>query len=42
MRQEKGNNLCGYYVCEWIDSFVSEKGQMSAEAFAVREHNQLC
>lgn len=39
MRQEQGNNLCGYYVCEWIDNYVSEKGQMTPEAFTVSVHN---
>ncbi|CAN6164080.1 unnamed protein product [Urochloa humidicola] len=25
--------MCGYYVCEFIDNFVNEKGQMTPEAF---------
>ena len=26
-------------MCEWIDNYVSEKGQMTPEAFTVSVHN---
>ena len=29
-------------VCEWINFFVSEKSQMTVDAFNVREHNHIC
>ena len=41
MRQEKGNNLCGYYVCDFIHSLVGHNKQMTAAELEVRKNNLL-
>ena len=41
MRQEKGNNLCGYYVCDFIHSLVGHNKQMTDAELEVRKNNLL-
>ncbi|CAN6217309.1 unnamed protein product [Urochloa humidicola] len=33
LRQEQGNNLCGYYAIEFFNTFVGPNGQMTPRAF---------